>query len=144
MRLIDMLRRIGVDWITSPELTGEMEHRLLQVQRGEVERSAYMNDIVDRTTTMVHRIKDHDRSVLYADEEDIAACPSCNEPVRETTLAYQCVANLGADEGCNFIFWKDTSGRWFDRATAARSSNPRPLTIFTDSSAVQARSTPRR
>ena len=89
MRLIDMLRRIGVDWITSPELTGEMEHRLLQVQRGEVERSAYMNDIVDRTTTMVHRIKDHDRSVLYADEEDIAACPSCNEPVRETTLAYQ-------------------------------------------------------
>ena len=33
-----------------------------------------MNDIVERTTSMVHRIKDHDRSELYADEEDIAAC----------------------------------------------------------------------
>ena len=120
MRLIDMLRRIGVDWITSPELTGEMEHRLLQVQRGEVERTAYMNEIVERTTTMVHRIKDHDRSILYAEEEDIGVCPSCSEPVRETTLAYQCVANLGADEGCRFMFWKDTSGRWFDRETASR------------------------
>ena len=120
LRLIDMLRRIGVDWITSPELTGEMEHRLLQVQRGHIERTAYMSDIVERTTTMVHRIKDHDRSVLYADDEDVGPCPSCGESVRETTLAYQCVANLGADEGCSFIFWKDTSGRWFDRATASR------------------------
>ena len=120
LRLIDMLRRIGVDWITSPELTGEMEHRLLQVQRGHIERTAYMSDIVERTTTMVHRIKDHDRSVLYADDEDVGPCPSCGESIRETTLAYQCVANLGADEGCSFIFWKDTSGRWFDRSTASR------------------------
>jgi DNA topoisomerase-3 len=120
MRLIDLLRRIGVDWITSPELTGEMEHRLLQVQRGHVERTAYMSDIVERTTAMVHRIKDHDRSVLYADDDDLGPCPSCGESVRETTLAYQCVANLGAEEGCSFIFWKDTSGRWFDRATASR------------------------
>jgi DNA topoisomerase-3 len=120
LRLIDMLRRIGVDWITSPELTGEMEHRLLQVQRGHIERTAYMSDIVERTTAMVHRIKDHDRSVLYADDEDVGPCPSCGESIRETTLAYQCVANLGADEGCSFIFWKDTSGRWFDRDTASR------------------------
>ncbi|DAC34453.1 MAG TPA: hypothetical protein D7I05_03965, partial [Candidatus Poseidoniales archaeon] len=120
MRLIDLLRRIGVDWITSPELTGEMEHRLLQVQRGQVERTAYMSDIVERTTALVHRIKDHDRSVLYADDEDLGPCPSCGEGVRETTLAYQCVANLGAEEGCSFIFWKDTSGRWFDRDTASR------------------------
>ncbi|MGB0616930.1 MAG: DNA topoisomerase [Candidatus Poseidoniaceae archaeon] len=120
MRLIDMLRRIGVDWIASPELTGEMEHRLLQVQRGHIERTAYMSDIVERTTTMVHRIKDHDRSILYADDEDLGPCPSCGESVRETTLAYQCVANLGAEEGCSFIFWKDTSGRWFDRDTASR------------------------
>jgi len=120
IRIIDVLRRIGVDWITSAELTGEMEHVLLEVQRGRTARSTYMSDIVERTTDMVHRIKNHDRSVLYANEEALGPCPTCKGDVIETTLSYQCVNNAGASEGCPFIFWKDTSGRYFDRATAAR------------------------
>ena len=137
MRLIDMLRRIGVDWITSPELTGEMEHRLLQVQRGEVERSAYMNDIVERTTTMVHRIKDHDRSVLYADE-------------RTSLLAHRAMSRFARPPWPTsawpiWVRMKDatsSSGKTppADGSIETRllaSSNPRPLTTFTDSSAVR-------
>ena len=29
--------------------------------------------------------------------------------------------------GCSFVFWKDTSGRWFDRQTATRLLNARTL-----------------
>jgi DNA topoisomerase-3 len=28
--------------------------------------------------------------------------------------------NEGKEKGCSFVFWKDTSGRWFDRTTATR------------------------
>lgn len=120
IRIVDILRRIGVDWLTSAELTGEMEHVLLLVQRGQRARTDYMSDIVERTTDMVRRIKEHDRSTLYEHEPPVGACRSCGADVVETTLSYQCVNNEGADKGCSFILWKDTAGRFFDRTTASR------------------------
>jgi DNA topoisomerase-3 len=40
--------------------------------------------------------------------------------MKETVLSYICEKNAGRDEGCSFVMWKDSSGRWFDRVTAAR------------------------
>lgn len=120
IRMIDVLRRIPVEWITSPELTGEMEASLLAVQRGDEPQQDYMNKIIDRTTEMVVKIRDHDRSVLYEGEPSLGDCPACSAEVLETTFSYQCVKNEGRDKGCKFVFWKDTSGRWFDRMTAGR------------------------
>ena len=120
IRMIDVLRRIPVEWITSPELTGDMEASLLAVQRGEETMEAYMEKIIQQTKTMVDRIRDHDRNTLYLEEPSLGSCPSCGGEVKENTLAYQCEHNEGRDKGCSFVFWKDTSGRWFDRVTAAR------------------------
>lgn len=120
IRMIDILRRIPVEWITSPELTGDMEASLLAVQRGEEAMESYMAKIIDQTTTLVTKIRDHDRSQLYANEPPLGACPTCSANVIETTLSYQCELNEGRDKGCPFVFWKDTSGRWFDRTTATR------------------------
>ena len=120
IRMIDVLRRIPVEWITSPELTGDMEASLLAVQRGEETMEAYMEKIIQQTKSMVERIRDHDRNTLYLEEPSLGSCPSCGGEVKENTLAYQCEHNEGRDKGCSFVFWKDTSGRWFDRVTAAR------------------------
>ena len=120
IRMIDVLRRIPVEWITSPELTGDMEASLLAVQRGEEPMEAYMQKIIQQTQTMVERIRDHDRSTLYLNEPSLGSCPSCQGDILENTLAYQCENNEGRNKGCSFVFWKDTSGRWFDRTTAAR------------------------
>lgn len=120
IRMIDVLRRIPVEWITSPELTGDMEASLLAVQRGEEPMDTYMQKIIDQTQTMVERIRDHDRNTLYLSEPSLGPCPSCGGSVVENTLAYQCEHNEGRDKGCSFVFWKDTSGRWFDRTTASR------------------------
>ena len=120
IRMIDVLRRIPVEWITSPELTGDMEASLLAVQRGEETMEAYMEKIIQQTQSMVERIRDHDRNTLYLEEPSLGSCPSCGGEVKENTLAYQCEHNEGRDKGCSFVFWKDTSGRWFDRITAAR------------------------
>ncbi|MDB2593430.1 topoisomerase C-terminal repeat-containing protein, partial [Euryarchaeota archaeon] len=47
-------------------------------------------------------------------------CTVCSGKIIETTLNYQCEKNEGRDKGCSFVFWKDTSGRWFDQKTAQR------------------------
>jgi len=127
IRMIDILRRIPVEWITSPELTGDMEASLLAVQRGTEPMESYMKKIIEETTVMVERIREHDRSLLYANEPALGACPKCNSSVLETTLSYQCELNEGRDKGCSFVFWKDTSGRWFDRTTATRLLENRTL-----------------
>ena len=84
IRMIDVLRRIPVEWITSPKLTGDMEASLLAVQRGEEPMSAYMDKIIQQTQTMVERIRDHDRNTLYLDEPSLGACPACGGEVKRT------------------------------------------------------------
>lgn len=120
IRIIEILRRIPVEWITSAELTGEMEASLIEVQKGNTSKKEFMDNIIEKTTSLVEKIRDHDRSLLYQDDAPIGPCPKCNSEVKETALSYICSDNQGRDEGCSFVFWKDTSGRWFDRDTASR------------------------
>ena len=128
IRIIEILRRIPVEWITSPELTGEMESALTSVQRGEMEASKYMDSIIEQTTDMVIRVRDHDRSQLFTNDDSIGKCPQCESTIIETALSYTCEKNEGKEKGCSFVFWKDTSGRWFDRETATRLLEQKELT----------------
>ena len=128
IRIIEILRRIPVEWITSAELTGEMEAALTAVQRGEVKASEYMNSIIQQTTDLVTRVRDHDRSLLFSNDDSIGTCPKCSSTILETALSYTCEKNEGKDKGCSFVFWKDTSGRWFDRQTATRLLEQKELT----------------
>ena len=127
IRIIDLLRRIPVEWITSPELTGQMESSLQSVQNGTEKVEKYIEKIIDQTTVMVENIRNYDRNDLYENETPIGQCPACESDVYENSMAYQCEKNLSRDSGCSFVFWKDTSGRWFDRKTATRLLNERIL-----------------
>jgi DNA topoisomerase-3 len=120
IRIIEILRRIPVEWITSAELTGEMEAALTSVQKGEIKAKEYMNSIIEQTTDLVTRVRDHDRSKLFEQDASIGNCPKCQATIVETALSYTCEMNEGKEKGCSFVFWKDTSGRWFDRTTATR------------------------
>ena len=53
----------------------------------------------------------------------MGTCGVCSSAVIETVYTYQCETNTGRGQGCDFTFWKDTSGRWFDRRTATRLLN---------------------
>ena len=120
IKMIDILRRIPVEWITSAELTGDMESKQSNVQKGNFKRESYMNSIRDLVKEMVDGIRDHDRSTLYSSEQSLGNCPICSSGVKETILSYICEANEGRDAGCSFVMWKDSSGRWFDRNTASK------------------------
>jgi len=103
--LLFALRHFGVTELCSPELTGNWEFRLKQMEHGALPRSAFMDHIVDLTREMVSRIK-------RGDIPDTAfltlktPCPKCGGQVNETYRKFKC-------QKCDFSIWKVVSSREF-------------------------------
>jgi DNA topoisomerase III len=117
IRMIDTLRRIHVDRLTSPELTGELEFHLLQVERGNRTAEDFMSEITDYTVEIVERAKTFGYDELYDATKVLGECPSCGRPVIEMAWFYRCKEEPAREEDCPMRFWKDTSGRYLDRNT---------------------------
>ncbi|MHC4917921.1 MAG: DNA topoisomerase, partial [Planctomycetota bacterium] len=120
IRLIDTLRRVYIDRLTSPELTGEIEHHLLQVERGRRSGRTFMAEITDYACEIVDRAKNFEYDELYAPNTSLGPCPQCGRPVIEMAWFYRCEPEPGvaSEDDCPMRFWKDTSGRYLDRRTA--------------------------
>ena len=117
IRMIDTLRRIQIDRLTSPELTGELESHLLDVERGERTKDDFMSEITDYTVEVVERAKTFGYDELYDENETYGPCPSCSRPVIEMAWFYRCQEEPAREEDCPMRFWKDTSGRYLDKRT---------------------------
>jgi len=101
--LLFALRHFGVSEITSPELTGDWEFKLKQMEAGKLRRQEFMEHIEQVTRDMVERIKSGDiPDTAFATIE--APCPKCGEKVQENYRKFQC-------QKCDFSIWKVTSGR---------------------------------
>jgi DNA topoisomerase-3 len=117
IRMVDTLRRIHIDRLTSPELTGELEYQLSEVEHGKRTQKQFMSEIEDYTVAIVDRAKTFGYEELYADVEPLGNCPSCGRPVIEMAWFYRCEEDPPREDDCPMRFWKDTSGRYLDRAT---------------------------
>lgn len=116
--LIDLLRRIEARVLASPELTGEMEKHLRDVEHGERARSDYMVEMTEFTKDMVVKSKGFDYNDIYSHEAPLGSCPVCKHgKVIEKMRLYSCEHNIGKDQGCPFNVWKDRNGRYIDRLT---------------------------
>jgi DNA topoisomerase-3 len=103
--LLFALRQFGVTELCSPELTGNWEFKLKQIEHGELERSEFMDHIVDVTREMVSRIKNGD----IPDTAFLTLktpCPKCGGTVQENYRKFQC-------QKCDFSIWKVVSSREF-------------------------------
>src|SRR5205085_10986527 len=56
LSLITLLRNLHAETLTKPELTGEWEHKLRQMERGQLARATFMNEIRDLTTDIVSKV----------------------------------------------------------------------------------------
>ncbi len=75
MDLIDLLSKIGLSTLSSPELTGDWEYRLKQMENGKLERGSFMADIRTYTTEIVDSVRDYMKN---GKNPDLAiACPAC-------------------------------------------------------------------
>jgi DNA topoisomerase-3 len=120
IRLVDVLKRIHIDRLASPALTGQLEHHLSQVERGHRTAEQFMDEVVRYTEDIVDRARTFDYEELYQGEQPIGPCPACNRPVYERSWFYRCeeVPGIAAEDDCPFRIWKDKAGRYIDRETA--------------------------
>jgi DNA topoisomerase III len=58
--LLGLLEAIGIEALTSPELTGEWEYKLNAMEKGSITRPDFMQEIKDLTRLMVTKIKGFD------------------------------------------------------------------------------------
>jgi DNA topoisomerase-3 len=118
-QLMTLLRGLKVEELSRPELTGNWEYKLAQMERGQLSREAFMRDIADMTQRMVQKAKEYDRDTIPGDYATLATpCPNCGGVVKENYRRYTCVGADGRSEGCGFSFGKSPAGRTFEVAEA--------------------------
>ena len=108
--LITLLTALDVNALSKPELTGEWEFKLKEIERGNFDRDSFMNEIRSMTDKIVAATKAYDGDTVPGDYGQLeVACPKCGSVVKETYKRFHCVA-----EECDFSFWKIMGGRQFD------------------------------
>ena len=123
--LLFALKHFGVTEITSPELTGDWEFKLKQMEHGSLKRDEFMEHIEQVARDLVERIKHGDiPETAFATVP--APCPKCGGTIQESYRKFQC-------QKCDFSLWKVTSGREWSPEEVAELVTKRyagPLTGF--------------
>jgi DNA topoisomerase III len=102
--------------LTSPELTGDWEKRLGDIEHGRGEKDDFIQGIADFTKSTVEAIAALDKEKLRPERVELGLCPRCGavtgEIIRENSKAYGCTSWKSREEtGCGFVIWKRVAGR---------------------------------
>jgi DNA topoisomerase-3 len=125
-QLLTLLRGLGVPELTLPELTGEWEFKLAQMERGRLDRDAFMHEIAEMTRHIVAQAKGFDGDPPGNYVTLAEPCPRCGAVARENYRRYGCTA-------CDWSITKTPSARLLEPAEAEalmRDKAVGPLTGF--------------
>lgn len=114
-QLMTLLRGLGVEELSKPELTGGWEFKLSEMEHGRLSREEFMREIAAMTEHIVKKAKEYDRDTIPGDYATLSTpCPNCGGIVKENYRRYTCTGKKGAAEGCGFSFTKIPAGRAFE------------------------------
>ena len=114
-QLMTLLRGLGVEDLTKPELTGNWEFQLAEMEHGRLPRERFMGEIAKMAERIVKKAKEYDRDTIPGDYATLQApCPSCGGVVKENYRRFTCTGADGASEGCGFSITKIPAGRSFE------------------------------
>jgi DNA topoisomerase-3 len=113
LSLITLLKGIGVESLTSPELTGDWEHKLKEMESGKMDRASFMAEIRRFTEEIVGKAKDYSGEAgdVAGNFHDLEARdPRTGETVhfKESFKAYEAPSGT--------LIWKTMAGRELERA----------------------------
>ncbi len=102
--------------LTSPELTGDWEKQLTDIEHGKGDKQEFIKGIADFTESTVRAIEALDKEKLRPERVELGPCPRCGaetgEIIRENSKAYGCTSWKSREEtGCGFVVWKRVAGR---------------------------------
>jgi DNA topoisomerase-3 len=118
-QLMTLLRGLAIEDLTKPELTGQWEYRLAEMEHGRLSRDAFMGEIAQMAERIVRKAKEYDRDTIPGDYATLAVpCPNCGGVVKENYRRFACAGTDGAAEGCGFSITKIPAGRAFEFAEA--------------------------
>ncbi|MEA5097774.1 MAG: DNA topoisomerase III, partial [Burkholderiaceae bacterium] len=109
-QLMTLLHGLGVDELTLPELTGEWEYKLSQMEKGQISREEFMREIAQMAQIIVKRAKEYDEDTVPGDYATLATpCPNCGGVVKENYRRFACTK-------CEFSIGKTPGSRQFEIA----------------------------
>nr|HMO49284.1 DNA topoisomerase III [Rubrivivax sp.] len=120
-QLMTLLRGLDVVELTQPELTGNWEYQLAEMEHGRLKREAFMAEIAKMAERIVRKAKEYDRDTIPGDYATLKTpCPNCGGVVKENYRRYACDGHGSAPDGraCGFSITKIPGGRSFELAEA--------------------------
>jgi DNA topoisomerase III len=112
---LNVIRLLAEHPLTSPQLTGEWEHRLAKIEEGGETRKAFMGDIVKFTESTVGQLDTTLKGVRIP-RANLGPCPVCGRDIVENRKGYSCWSR--EDPGCGFVIWKGKAGKQLPAAVA--------------------------
>ena len=109
-QLITLLNGLEVEALSKPELTGDWENKLHEIERGKLDRDSFMSEIRSMTEEIVNRAKSYENDTIPGDYVELAApCPKCGGLIKENYRRFSC-----SKADCDFDFGKAMGGRFFE------------------------------
>ena len=110
--LMIALHGLGIPELYSPELTADWEQKLALMQKGQMSREKFMEEIVDMTEHIVGQAKNFEHDTIPGDFGALAVpCPKCGAEIHENYKKFACMK-------CDFAFWKILAGRQLEASEA--------------------------
>jgi DNA topoisomerase-3 len=107
-QLMTLLRGLGVNELTAPELTGEWEYKLSQMEKGQISREEFMREIAEMTEIIVKRAKEYNNDTIPGEYATLRTpCPNCGGVVKENYRRFACTK-------CDFSMSKVPGSRQFE------------------------------
>jgi DNA topoisomerase III len=107
-QLMEFLHAVEADALTKPDMTGEWEFKLREMEFNRYERPAFMAEITKEITGIVERTKNFNEEEGDTRVTEIVS-PTDNQPLTETLRAYRSADGL-------LTVYKVTSGRRMEEA----------------------------
>lgn len=107
-QLMTLLRGLDVKELSLPELTGEWEYKLKQIETGRLTREQFMRDIAEMTERLVGQAKNYTNETIPGDYATLQTpCPKCGGVIKENYRRFACGS-------CDFSITKVPGGRAFE------------------------------
>ena len=110
-QLFVLLKGLGVSELSEPELTGEWEYKLAQIEQGKLTRETFMKEIRHMTENIVDAAKRYEGDTVPIENPAhlSAPCPKCGAEIVENYRRFACTH-------CDFSLTKNPGGRTFEVA----------------------------